>query len=104
MKGSSRGGEHVHLRASQLALVKPVLKALPERRPSCCCLEEFYTSKLGFVMMPEHRREMSEIMHRTARNSPTPQRNSEVSRIKNRFRRGCQWLFWSYFCYFQKNI
>lgn len=51
--GFSRGQEHVHLQVPQLALVKPVLKALPERRPSFCCLGDFYTSKSGFVMMPE---------------------------------------------------
>lgn len=76
--GSSRGQEHVHLQASQLALVKPVLKALPERCPSFCCLGEFYTSESGFIMMPEHQKEMSEITHRMAQTALTPQKFPEL--------------------------
>lgn len=87
------GQEHVRPPASQLALVKPVPKALPERRPSCCRLGEFYTSPSGFVMMPEHQREMSEITHGMARTTPMPPRNSEVSRIKNYSGRRCRWSF-----------
>jgi len=99
-----RGGwdeqEHVHLRVPQLGPVKPVLNALLGRCPSLCCFGEFYTSKPGFVMMPEHRREMSEITRGMARTGPTPQRKSELSRIKNCFRRRCQWSPWLHFCYF----